>query len=145
MYNLVKLGQIAPPWADGASKKSALLGARGKAETAIKGGLPKTWRGWSLVLGRGSWMVSNTDTAAGRETRAKGQICKRSKENLDSIYSTNQLIYIYERTKVYTYIINAKLHRYLSVHMQKAGIKTCNAHNCYVRRMDKCTQRFCCS
>lgn len=42
MYNLVKLGQIAPPWADGASKKSALLGARGKAEAAIKGGLPKT-------------------------------------------------------------------------------------------------------
>lgn len=84
-------------------------------------------------------MVSNTDTAAGRETRAKGQIWKGSKENLDSIYSTNQLIYIYEPTKVYTYIINAKLYRYLSVHMQKAGIKTCNAHNCYVRRMDKCT------
>lgn len=42
MYNLVKSGQITPPWADGASKKSALLGARGKAETAIKGRLPKT-------------------------------------------------------------------------------------------------------
>lgn len=52
MYNLVILGQITPPWTDGASKKLVLLRAHGKAE-GDKGRAAKNLT--VMMLGSGEW------------------------------------------------------------------------------------------
>lgn len=97
-----------------------------------------TWWWWEWEVG--GWTSFNLPITVGRETWAKG-ISERGEARTIWTLSTALISWFICRNilRVHTYIINVRLSRYLSIHMQKEGIKAHNTHNCYGGRMSKCT------
>ena len=122
-------------------------------------GVQRTWQGRDSEEGRAGCQKPDSDDAPfwgadgwglhwlrpptwllGERHERKGSSDRKGAKNIwtqsTALISWAMLV---NTLRVHTYIINIELYRYLSVHMQKAGIKSHNTHNCYVRRMTKGT------
>lgn len=95
-----------------------------------------------MGMGMGSWRLGQLQPSCpcGEGDMSQGQFWKRGRRNIQTPSTALISWFIHNNiSRVHIYIINVKLSRYLSIHMQKAGIKARNTHNCYGGRMTKCT------